>query len=423
MTPYSLRNLLIAINLFLLTFAGSVGLRAADSTAAGESGMSQEVSVKEFPSAKSLAKLMFPGWNLANTMEATGGETSWQDTRTSQEIIDYVRSKGFRSVRIPCAWYIYLDNGKIDPDWMARVREVVDYCVKADLYVILNDHWDSGWLEVEGFTMSHSEFLPVDKQTIQQKIATLKLLWTAIATEFRDYDEHLIFAGMNEPFQEYSLFNDKHETLNPILQQYNQAFVDAVRATGGNNRNRTLVVQGPGASVHSTSRFFTIPQDIDGQKGKLMVEAHFYDPWGFTGGMEFYYWGKNNCNDLDKEHNSQYAVDEDYVKQQFSLLHDKFVANDVPVIVGEYGSNWRDLSNTSGASQAKHDNSVKDYYKAINMTAKNYGIVPFVWDINVMQQNGVSGICTILNRGDKTVFCQPAYDGIMEGCRLGEWPY
>ena len=141
---------------------------------------------------------MAPGWNLGNTFEAVatwagvdflnnkGGldaETAWQGTKTTQEIIDFVKSLGFRSVRIPCAWaYGHISNAstyEIDSQWMARVKEVVDYCINDGLYVVLNDHWDGGWLE--------NHIKDSDAATIERNKEILTALWTQIANAFIDY--------------------------------------------------------------------------------------------------------------------------------------------------------------------------------------------------------------------------------------------
>ena len=156
--------------------------------------------------ARDIAKQMYPGWNLGNTMEGgdnaflyknagVGTETSWQGTRTTKAVIDGIKSLGFKSVRIPTAWVMghITDESelKIDPAWMARVKEIVNYCINDGLYVILNDHWDGGWLE--------NSFGDISDATVAKKSEQLHKIWTQIATTFRDYDAHLLFAGLNEP--------------------------------------------------------------------------------------------------------------------------------------------------------------------------------------------------------------------------------
>lgn len=379
--------------------------------------------VHDFRTAAELAKEMSPGWNLGNTLEATGGETSWQPTQTTQEIINYVKAQGFKSVRIPCSWDIHATDGTIDATWMARVKEVVDYCINAGLYVVLNDHYDGGWIEVLGFSMSADSYQKADEATVTAKTTQLKNYWTQIANAFASYGDHLLFAGLNEPFQEYKLFNgdEKHKELTPILNTYNQAFVDAVRATGGGNAERTLVVQVPSANISSatdTNIGFKMPTDVE--SGYLMVEAHYYDPWDFCSGEDgnVSYWGKDN------HHTSGNATfgEEDWIATQFGKMKTTFTDKGYPVILGEYGANWRDLSAVAGSDQDKHNASIKSFFKEVNAQAINNGIIPFTWDINSTNRNGVAGTMTIINRSKLSIFCTFAMEGITEGVAAGQWP-
>ena len=375
--------------------------------------------------AQAIAKAMYPGWNLGNTLEATGdglaAETSWQPTKTTQEIIDAVKAAGFKAVRIPCSWDIHSDgSGTIDAAWMARVKQVVNYCVGNGLYVVLNDHWDNGWIEVLGFSKSSSSYQAVDEATITAKIARLKELWTQIATEFKDYDEHLLFAGLNEPFQEYSLFNGRHEELAPILIRYNAAFVEAVRATGGNNALRTLVVQGPSTSINSSVQYMpasTLPEAA----GKLMVEVHYYDPGQFCGTYDasgekaYYYWGAANHG---ANHNPTYG-EEDYMLSQFTKLKTAYTSQGYPVIIGEYAGLQRTLPNDD---QTKHNASVKFFYQCVNEYAANNGIVAFAWDTNDTNGlNGEGGSSTIIDRAKRTVVGTNAMEGILKAVAEATW--
>lgn len=362
--------------------------------------------------AMELASQMYPAWNLGNTMEATGSglgaETSWQKTKTSQALIDYVKSLGFRSVRIPCSWYIHCPNRTsgdytINASWMARVKEIVTYCVNAGLFVELNDHWDSGWLEELGFTSSTSAYTSVvdDEDYINGKIEILKNLWTQIATEMKDFDHHLIFAGLNEPFQNYNLFNGRAESLTPILLKYNQAFVDAVRATGGNNANRVLAVQGPATNIDNTVNYFKMPTDA--VQNKLMVEVHYYDPYNFClneGAGYASVWNSENT-----------------LKNTFEKMRKKFSDNDIPVIIGEYAANWRAVSN-----QEKHDASIKAFYKAVSKWGPANGMIPFAWDTNYPATGrGTSGTGTIIDRAKLSVYGIYAYEGLKEGNSATVW--
>lgn len=351
-------------------------------------------------SAKELAALMVPGWNLGNTFEAgdaannftnQGGlssETAWQATKTTQKVIDEVKKQGFKSVRLPVSWVMghLTDKAKmsIDEAWMARVKEVVNYCLADGLYVIINDHWDGGWLEVDGFSRSRDNFQVVDEATITEKTKQLKALWTNIAQAFKDYDEHVVFAGLNEPFQEYKLFNGHHQELTPILQRYNQAFVDAVRATGGNNASRVLVVQGPATNIQSTCNYLQMPQDT--KTDRLMVEVHYYDPWNFTSGAVSTWNDKNS------------------IKEDFDKLKTAFIDRNIPVIIGECGAGWQ-------KNEASFNTTLKSWYATVFESAVRRGIVPFAWDINVSNYPNIS----IIDRHQLNVWNKPAMEGINAG--------
>ena len=367
---------------------------------------------------------MAPGWNLGNTMEATtnwtgaalwnnkgglGTETGWQGTKTTQAIITYVKSLGFRSVRIPCAWaFGHISNAatyEIDAEWMARVKEIVDYCINEGLYVLLNDHWDGGWLE--------EHIKDTDAATIATNKTILKTLWTQIAETFKDYDEHLLFAGLNEPAAETQAATNN-------LIEYNQAFVDAVRATGGNNAQRVLVVQGPSTNIDHTCNFMSGKMPTDVVAGKLAVEVHYYNPWQFWGmendeswGKVFYYWGAGN-HYSPSQHNATWG-EESEMKSQLQKMKTKFVDQGYPVVIGEFGANWRDLSGLSNESQDKHNASIKAHYRELHRLCKEFGgMAPMTWDTNSTNRQGTKGTMTIIDRSHLTVFGTYAMEGINE---------
>ena len=281
--------------------------------------------------ATQIASEMMPGWNLGNTMEAAvtwgsnpaavfnnnGGlasETAWQGTKTTQEVIDYVKSCGFKAVRIPCAWVLgHISDAAsytIDATWMARVKQVVDYCIKDGLYVILNDHWDGGWLE------EHINATGSDKTKNEE---VLRTIWTQIANEFKDYDEHLVFAGLNEP-------NVNEQSVVTSLVEYEQVFIDAVRDTGGNNAKRLLVVQGPSTDSEKTCNWMANKMPTDPVGNKLAIEIHFYYPWNFWGmkedeswGNMFFYWGEGNHVSGSK-HNATYGEESDIIQPSWTKV-------------------------------------------------------------------------------------------------------
>ena len=367
---------------------------------------------------------MAPGWNLGNTLEGVatwagadflnnkgglGAETAWQGTKTTQAVIDYAKTLGFKSVRIPCAWaYGHISNAstyEIDSQWMTRVKEVVDYCIRDGLYVVLNDHWDGGWLE--------NHIKDADAAAIAKNKEVLTALWTQIANAFRNYDEHLLFAGLNEP-------NAEDQAATNHLIQYNQTFVDAVRATGGNNAKRVLVVQGPSTNIEHTCNFMAGKMPTDVIEGRLAVEVHYYNPWQFWGmekdeswGKVFYYWGQGN-HLSGSAHNATWGEEAD-MKKQLQMMRTNFVDKGYPVVIGEFGANWRDLSSLKGESQEKHNASIKAHYRELHRLCKEMGgMVPITWDTNYCSQEGTKGCMTIIDRKNLTVFGTYAMEGINE---------
>ena len=376
------------------------------------------VGAQELPNATEIAPKMYPGWNLGNTLEGggtdnvytnkggLGAEKAWQGTTTTQEIIDFVAAQGFKSVRIPAGM-------TIDAAWMARVKEIVDYCINDGLYVLLNDHWDGGWIQG---TFKKD----ITEPTMAANCEKMKRLWTQIAEAFMDYDEHLLLAGLNEPEAET-------EPQIKALMTYEQAFIDAVRATGGNNASRTLVVQGPNTSIELSSKYVDMSKFVDTASKALMIEVHYYSPPQFTGVWEgpngdepYYFWGAANHvpSGTYKKYNCTWG-EEAYVREQMQMMKEAFVDKGYPVILGEYGANWREFSNNS--IQKKHDASIRLFHKTINEEAIKRGVIPYVWDINNPNRYGTGGIMCIIDRSKPAVFDQNSLDGIMEGAAAAAW--
>lgn len=370
--------------------------------------------------AMDIAPKMMPGWNLGNTLEAgpctwlsnkLDWETGWQPTKTTQSIINSVKEAGFNAVRIPCAWDIHSDSkGKIDVVWMARVKKIVDYCMNAGLYVVLNDHWDNGWVEVDGFN-------DLSEANISVKEARMTDLWTQIATAFRDYGELLLFAGLNEP-------NAHDQATTDALIRYEQAFINAVRATGGKNATRILVVQGPSTDINRSVEFYDVTRLEDSAPNALMVEVHYYDPgqfcgtWNSTGSTAFYYWGTTNHY---TSHNANWG-EESHLAAQFAKLKNKYTSKGYPVIIGEYAGLQRMMP--SDQNQEKHDASVKLYYKRVNEYATNNGLIAFAWDTNAAADlKKESGSSTIIDRSNCQIVGTNAMEGIKEGLSAGTWPF
>ena len=373
------------------------------------------------PTAMEMAADMYPGWNLGNTLEPgpcdwisdpIKWETAWQGSKTTQAIIDFVKAQGFRSIRIPCSWYVHSDaNYNIDTKWLDRVQEVVDYCIKDSLYVILNDHYDNGWIE--------SSFANRTESSVKKNCFILGMLWKQIANRFRDYDHHLLFAGMNEPDAAGSDSQDKEGDIETLIR-YQQAFVNAVRQTGGNNATRVLVVQAPSTSIELAYDYDVMPQDA--VPDAMMLEVHYYGPYNFTmmtkdesWGKQAYYWGAGN-HVSGSQHNVTWG-EEDDMQRQLLKMRSKYTSKGIPVIIGEFGALWRTMP--EGENQEKHDASIYSWYYSLCRYAIHSGVVPFVWDTNACKRPSMD----VLNRKTLAVFNQLALDGIIKGCANMKWPF
>ncbi len=300
----------------------------------------------------------------------------------------------FTAIRLPVSWDQYADatTAKIEGAWLDRVKEVVDWCIDADLRVIVNIHWDGGWLE-ENVTPER-QAANVDKQ---------RAFWQQIATHLRDVDGRLMFAGANEP-------NVKTAEQMAVLMRYHQTFIDAVRATGGRNTWRTLIVQGPSTDVQLTSTLMT-GWPTDTVAGRLMAEVHYYTPWGFAGqlkdeswGNAFYYWGAANHSATDTAHNPTWG-EEATVDEMFGLMKQRFVDKGIPVIVGEFGAVSR--TELTGEALQLHLAGRADYFKVVTRRALAHGLVPFYWDTG-----------GLIDRTLNTVKDQQALDALMAGAAV-----
>ncbi len=287
------------------------------------------------------------GWNLGNSLDATGSgmssETSWGNPKTTRELILKVKEAGFDAVRIPTTWYNHLDSDfNISEEWLARVQEVVDYAYDEGMYVILNVHH-------ENWNDPYESTLPDVKKKI-------KKLWTQIANRFESYGERLIFEGMNEPRWKNTEFewNGGNAEGRRVVNAYNECFVETVRATGGNNRYRALMIPTYAASSSGLDGF-TVPQDKS-----LIVSVHAYSPYNFamnpSGTTKF---DPNNTSDTQE------------LTLLAGTLYDRFISKGTGVIIGECGTanknNYSDRVNWAG------------YFPKL---FRSKGIPVFLWDNN-----------------------------------------
>ncbi|MBO9729767.1 MAG: cellulase family glycosylhydrolase [Chitinophaga sp.] len=344
----------------------------------------------QLPTAQQVASQMKVGWNLGNTLEAICGENAWGNPNTSQALINAVKAAGFNTIRIPVAWDCHTSNGVIDANWMARVKTVVDYCINSNLYVIINIHWDGGWLENNCTTSAQSAV-----NAKQQNY------WTQIANYFKNYNERLLFASANEPAV-------SDATGMSVLLSYHQTFVNAVRATGGNNSSRCLVIQGPATNPDYTYNLMnTLPTDP--ASNRLMVEVHYYAPWQFCGltsdeswGKMFFYWGNGYHSTIQPDRNSTWG-EESEVERLLGLMKTKYIDNGIPVIIGEFAA----VKRSNPTDLSLHLASREYFHRYVSSSAKSKGIIPIYWDA------GVAG--GVFDRSTATVSDQGVVNAIMQG--------
>lgn len=353
--------------------------------------------------ATQLAAKITMGWNLGNTLEAIGGETNWGNPVTTEGMMKGIKNLGYNAVRLPCAWNHYLENQttyKIKESWLNRVKEVVDYCVDNDMYVMLNIHWDEGWLE--------NNCTPEKQESVNKK---QKALWEQIAVHFRDYDERLLFAGCNEP-------NAKTAEQAEVLRSYEQTFIDAVRSSGGKNAYRNLIVPAPETNIELADEIMILPDDPI--ENRMIVEVHYYAPFNFClmendewWGKMAYFWGEGYEQYAVGEYEGRWSTwgGEDYVAEQFGRMKRSFTDKGIPSFLGEFCVMRRRFDDPE--IRRIHDESRGYFYEVITREAKNHGVVPFMWDTG-----------GVFDRRDNMRVKDPeVYDGMVRGANEGRYPF
>jgi Endoglucanase len=346
------------------------------------------------------------GWNLGNSLDATGGsgldtETSWSNPKTTQALIDKVKSLGFNTVRVPVSWgkHVSGDNYTIDSAWLARVKEVVDYCYKNDMYVILNIHHDTKSSE----SASGAGYYPRSSAySSSEKFVTS--VWSQMSEYFKDYDYHLIFETLNEPrligtgcewwFDKWNIPSEVKDAID-CINKLNQKAVDTIRDTGSNNKGRLIMCPGYDASIDgATVSGFKLPTDISGNKNRIAVSVHAYSPYNFAMNV-----GSGSTSAYTSSIKSE-------LRDLFSTLKSNFRDKGIPVVIGEFGST--DKNNTAERVKWATD------YTAL---AKKNNIPCVLWDNNAFAvYNGSSIVLNseyhgYINRKDNTV-TSPAKDVI-----------
>ncbi len=330
--------------------------------------------------AMEFVKNMKAGWNLGNTMDAFNGsgnaglasEQCWGNPATTKEMVTELKNAGFETIRIPVTWHNHLekeegsDTFTISSEWLDRVQEIVDYAYDNEMYIILNIHHDTD-----------VEIYYPDSDHYDQSENYIRTIWEIVAERFKDYDQHLIFESMNEPrlvgnsyewnFQSSSIeCKDSADCINKL----NQVFVDVVRASGGNNAERYLMVPGYSASLAGvTTDLFVLP--TDSAENKLIVSTHAYTPYNFALQAPT----EGGSTDSFPAEGGQGRKDIDYLVDS---LYQKFVSQGIPVVMGEYGA--RDKNNNL--------QDRVNFYAYYVAAARAKGITCCVWDNGAFAGNG-----------------------------------
>ncbi len=344
--------------------------------------------------AKDIMKQIKMGWNNGNSLESESGETAWGNPKTTKQLIQLVKSQGFNAIRIPVRWYEHATNDAnftIEKSWMDRVQEVVDYCIEQDMYVILNTHHEA-WLDRNPFDNG--------AELRNQKLHNL---WTQVATRFKNYDSHLLFAGTNEVLEEGKWDANAATAENKRCHRaFQETFVKAVRAVGGNNAQRILIVQSyltnPTLAMNDLASYIS---SIEGPN-YLMAEVHFYDPSDFALTDDKKFWGTPYRNNGISSWGQ-----EDHVKDVFGKLNKAFIEKGYMMIIGECGATRHSSTNTQMIASRNY------YLTYVLSMAKENGLVPFLWD-NGGLQNG--GECFgLFDRQKLEVFDKEAINAIQKG--------
>ena len=307
-------------------------------------------STGDFRSAAEIVNEINVGWNLGNTLDSyntskTGlaTETGWGNPKTTKEMIQSVKNAGFNAIRIPITWGEHMNGDTIDPEWLERAAEIVDYAYNEGMFVIINMHHDDAiWFEPDDSEYSADS-------------AKLKAIWGQIAARFADYGDRLLFEGMNEPRTIGSTDEWMGGTVaeRAVINKYEQDFVDTVRKSGGNNAERSLIITSYAASAETSA----INDVVVPNNGNIIVSIHYYAPWQFSDGTSTVF-DEAGKSELDAK---------------FAELKKKFADKGTPVIIGEFG-----------CVNAAPENVRTDYYNYYIKSAMSQGIKCFIWD------NGIS---------------------------------
>lgn len=339
---------------------------STDTTKASENKPSQIAGKMRNITSQQLVEDMTFGWNLGNTLDVCQAdrdgdgkinehveagekvdETLWGNPKATKELFTSLKKNGVNAVRIPVTWRDHMDsNGNIDREWMDRVQQVVDYAYSQGMYVIINVHHDGG-----GDPKFGAWIIEESQNDYNTFLKKYKNVWKQIAERFKNYSDYLIFESMNEVGFD-TLYNKNKADAYNLINKINQDFVDIIRATGGNNAKRHLLIAGYYTDIERTcDSLYKMPDD---KAGRCILSVHYYTPWDFCTCDIKHTWGTNS-----------------EVRQMETLIgkmKKNFVDKGIPVIIGEYAASGSDLS------------SCIFFIEKLNKLCSDYGIATFIWD-------------------------------------------
>lgn len=339
---------------------------STDTTKANENKPSQTAGKMRNITSQQLVEDMTFGWNLGNTLDVCQAdrdgdgkinehveagekvdETLWGNPKATKELFTSLKKNGVNAVRIPVTWRDHMDSdGNIDREWMDRVQQVVDYAYSQGMYVIINVHHDGG-----GDPKFGAWIIEESQKDYNTFLKKYKNVWKQIAERFKNYSDYLIFESMNEVGFD-TLYNKNKADAYNLINKINQDFVDIIRATGGNNAKRHLLIAGYYTDIERTcDSLYKMPDD---KAGRCILSVHYYTPWDFCTCDRKHTWGTN----------SEVRQMETFIGK----MKKNFVDKGIPVIIGEYAASGSDLS------------SCIFFIEKLNKLCSDYGIATFIWD-------------------------------------------
>lgn len=339
---------------------------STDTTKANENKPSQTAGKMRNITSQQLVEDMTFGWNLGNTLDVCQAdrdgdgkinehveagekvdETLWGNPKATKELFTSLKKNGVNAVRIPVTWRDHMDSdGNIDREWMDRVQQVVDYAYSQGMYVIINVHHDGG-----GDPKFGAWIIEESQKDYNTFLKKYKNVWKQIAERFKNYSDYLIFESMNEVGFD-TLYNKNKADAYNLINKINQDFVDIIRATGGNNAKRHLLIAGYYTDIERTcDSLYKMPDD---KAGRCILSVHYYTPWDFC-----------TC---DRKHTRGTNSEVRQMETLIGKMKKNFVDKGIPVIIGEYAASGSDLS------------SCIFFIEKLNKLCSDYGIATFIWD-------------------------------------------